>query len=179
MRASLPMYARPELDAANDKIWRAMAGLLRLHGIAAPETLEPDGVGYAFWEDPRLLFSQTCGYPYRSRLRGKVSLIGTPDYGLPGCPPGHYTSALIARRRGPIRALGDLTGARFAFNERDSQSGYQGPLAFAAYHGAAPLPVLQTGSHRASALAVLEGRADCAVIDAVTFRLMQTYDPFN
>jgi ABC-type phosphate/phosphonate transport system substrate-binding protein len=60
------------------------------------------------------------------------------------------------------------SGRTFAFNDEGSQSGW------AALAAEAPEvlrgPRVQTGSHRASTLAVREGRADFAAIDAVTFR---------
>jgi ABC-type phosphate/phosphonate transport system substrate-binding protein len=147
----------------------AIRDRLRATGIDAPEklTLVPGDL-LAHWTDPALLLSQTCGRPYKAHLHGRVTLVGTPDYGLEGCPPGHYQSLVIAREDDPRDDLAAFAQARFAFNDEGSQSG------FAALAAEAPEvlrgPRLHTGSHRASTLAVREGRADFAAIDAVTFR---------
>ena len=95
-------------------------------------------------------------------------MVGTPDYGIKGCPPGYYCSFVIARQDDNRTALVDFRGARFAYNDPMSQSGWAA-LALEApevLHG----PLQCTGSHRASALAVRHGEADFATIDAVTWR---------
>jgi ABC-type phosphate/phosphonate transport system substrate-binding protein len=169
MIASLPMYAFPRTAAAEARLWESIRDRLRAGGIDAPDrlTLSP-GDMLPHWTDPTLLLSQTCGRPYKDHLHGKVHLVGTPDYGLKGCPPGHYQSLVIARAEDPRAELSAFRKATFAFNEKGSQSGWAALAAEAseALNG----PRLQTGSHRASALAVREGRADFATIDAVTYR---------
>jgi len=84
MTASLIMYARPELDAAHAALWQGLRARLVAKGIEAPQKLDESASEFAMWEDPALVFSQTCGMPYRTRLHPKVRLIGTPDYGLVG-----------------------------------------------------------------------------------------------
>ncbi|MEL6523075.1 MAG: PhnD/SsuA/transferrin family substrate-binding protein, partial [Pseudomonadota bacterium] len=177
--ASLPMYARPELDKANAALWTAIKEALKGDGIDAPQALTPDGLGYAFWEDPKMLFSQTCGFPYRARLRDKVHLIGTPDYGLSDCPPGYYYSVFVVRKGRGFEGLSDLDGTAFAFNDMHSQSGYHGPLSEAAMHGITFSSRVETGGHWRSAKTVVEGRADVAAIDAVTWRHMTRFDDFT
>ena len=95
--ASLPMYDRPETAAANDRYWQA----IRTRLGEGPETLTRTGELWEHWLAPDLVLSQTCGYPYRARLHGQVTLVGTPDYGLDGCPPGHYRSIFVARADDP------------------------------------------------------------------------------
>ena len=110
MRASLPMYDLPALRAAHGRFWSLLRGRLVDAGIDAPVALTPDGIGPAFWTAPDLVFSQTCGMPYRTQLLGKVQLVGTPDYGLPGCPPGYYASHLIKRQEDSRQTLADFAG---------------------------------------------------------------------
>jgi len=179
LRASLPMYARPELEDANSQVWAVIRDIMRDAGVDAPDALDPDGFGYPYWEHPKLLLSQTCGYPYRTRLRGKVALVGTPDYGVEGCPPGFYCSVLVTRATSSRDSVKDLQNATMAYNAKDSQSGYHGPLAFAASHGITLQPDRVTGSHWASAKAVAEGFCDVAAIDAVTWRHMHAFDDFT
>ena len=172
MIASLPMYDRPETAAANDALWSAIRDALGY----GPETLERDGDLWAHWQSPDLLFSQTCGYPYRARLHGAVQLLGTPDHDLPGCPPGHYNAVLIIRRQDPRTAPEDFANAPFAFNEPLSQSGWAAPQTWSAARGFAFTRPVQTGGHHASARAVAKGAADIAAIDALTWALIQRHD---
>ncbi len=177
MIASLGMYDRPETAAATDRFWAAIRENLRAQGLAAPDTLtRGEGAFWPAWEDPALVLSQTCGYPFRARLHRRVTLVGTPDYGLPGCPPGHYCSVFVARADDP-RDLAALAEGRFAFNEVLSQSGWAAPAQHMLSLGMTPRPVLMTGSHRASAAAVAADEADLAALDAVTWALIRRHDP--
>ena len=64
MIAALPMYDRPELQAANDRYWALIRAGLLARGIAAPEGLRRgDAVLMPQWESPDLVLSQTCGFP--------------------------------------------------------------------------------------------------------------------
>ena len=70
----------------------------------------------------------------------------------------------------------DLSGARFAYNMRESQSGWAAldkVLQIESHFG----DLVQSGAHRASIAAVAEGRADCAAIDAVSWALAQRHEP--
>lgn len=178
MIASLPMYDRPETAAAHDRFWAAIRDRMRAGGMAAPDHLTRGAADlWPQWTAPDLVLSQTCGYPYRARLHGHVTLVGTPDFGLDGLAPGHYCSVFVARRDDPRARLEEFDGARFAYNEALSQSGWATPQTYAAAHGLTLPPTLRTGGHRVSALAVAEGRADLAAIDAVTWRLLQRWEP--
>ncbi len=172
MIASLGMYDLPPLQAANDRLWALIRDALRARGIAAPAALTRGEAAYwAAWQSPDLVLSQTCGFPFRARLHDRVALVGTPDYGVPGCAPGHYRSVLVVRADDP-RDLPALDGARLAFNEPLSQSGWAAPMALAAARGMAFTTGPQTGGHRRSALAVRAGAAQVAALDAVTWALL-------
>jgi ABC-type phosphate/phosphonate transport system substrate-binding protein len=173
--ASLPMYDLPELRAETDGFWRALAGHLRRAGIAAPpQALSRPVQLPEHWLAPDLLFSQTCGYPLRHALKGRVRLIATPCYGAPGCQGPSYRSLIMVRTDSRLGALGDLRGARAAFNGTDSQSGYNAlrfviaPLAKAGRFFA---EVVETGSHAASLEAVAAGKADVCAVDCVSYAL--------
>lgn len=173
MIASLPMYDRAETARANDGLWSAIRARLGY----GPHSLTRPGDLWQVWQSSDLLLAQTCGLPYRARLHDHVTLVGTPDYGLADCPPGYYRSLFIARADGPS-SLADYTGRCFAYNEPLSQSGWAAPHAHMARHRLAFGPLLQTGAHRASALAVAEGNADFAALDAVTWGMIQAHDAF-
>jgi ABC-type phosphate/phosphonate transport system substrate-binding protein len=176
MIASLPMYDRPETAGANDRLWAGVACALAARGLAAPAELDRTTGMWEAWLSPDLLLSQTCGLPYRTRLHGQVALVATPVYDLPGTPPGHYHSVLVARRDDARRRFADFHGATLAYNEADSQSGWAAPTAAAAAAGIAFGRTHATGAHRASARAVAEGTADIAAIDALTWRMIRRWD---
>jgi ABC-type phosphate/phosphonate transport system substrate-binding protein len=178
MIASLGMYDFGPMQAANDRLWALIRDGLVLRSVPAPKALIRGEAAYwDAWTAPDLILSQTCGYPFRARLHGKVTYVGTPDYGVEGCPPGFYRSVFVARKDDPRQVLADFNGARFAYNEPLSQSGWAAPQIHAARIGIRLPPALRTGGHLASAQAVAEGRADIAALDAVTHAVMQSVDP--
>lgn len=176
--ASLPMYDWPELRPATDRFWAAIRDALRAEGVPAPDRLDREREPMAVWTDPRLVLAQCCGLPFVRVLRERVDLIGAPDYGVPGCAPGFYRSAMIVRRDDPRGTLDAFRGSRLAFNERGSQSGCAAML-----HHVAPLARyrrffaagIKTGSHDASAALVAANGADIAAIDMVSWRLIERY----
>lgn len=176
MIAALPMYDRPENAAAHDDLWAAIRDALRARGIPAPDALDRTIPLWNGWLHPGLVLGQTCGLPYRSRLHGQVALIATFDYGLEDTPPGYYRSVFVARADDPRRDPADFAGARFAYNEGSSHSGWAAPQLWASTRGFAFAPTLETGAHRASARAVAEGRADIAAVDAITWRGILRWD---
>ncbi|NOD33860.1 MULTISPECIES: PhnD/SsuA/transferrin family substrate-binding protein [unclassified Ruegeria] len=174
MIAMLGMYDMPALQAANDRFWT----LIRNHLGYGPDHLTRDQDMWGVWQDPNLILAQTCGMPYRTRLHGHVQLVGTPDYGLPDCPAGHYNSVFV-KRRDDTRDLTDLTQGTFAYNEAVSQSGWAAPITHLAQLNLRPAAVLETGGHALSAQAVAEGKADFAALDALTWHLLQEYTDQN
>lgn len=179
MIASLGMYDPLPLQAANDRLWALIRDGLRAAGIFAPDTLTRGPEAYwPAWTASDLVFSQTCGLPYRARLHDKVTLIGTPDYGLEGCPPGHYRSLFVARADDPRVALTDYMGGRLAYNEDLSQSGWGAPYNHAAARGLRWSSLLRTGAHWVASKAVADGGADIAAIDALTWELLSRHEPW-
>ena len=173
MIASLGMYDLPPMMAANDALWSLIRDRARARGLAAPDALtRADGAYWPAWQSPDLLLSQTCGLPFRAKLHAHVTLIGTPDYGVEGCPPGHYRSVLIARKDDPRATEADFATARLAINEPLSQSGWAAVCQHFHDLGFDLTPSILTGGHRASAVAVADGQADFAAIDAVTWALL-------
>lgn len=172
MIAWLGMYDRPELAEANDEFWALIRDALGFGPAQRAKGLDVWDV----WLSPDLLLAQTCGLPYRSRLYKSVSLVGTPDYGVTGCPPGYYQSVIVGRSECPPD-LGDLSSLRFAYNERGSQSGW---AAFWGHIDPAlpPSSLAESGSHRASAKMVADGSADIASLDIVTWNIIRRHDAF-
>jgi ABC-type phosphate/phosphonate transport system substrate-binding protein len=178
--ASLGMYDYPWIAQANDTLWAAIAGRLRAAGVAAPLTLFRDGELDQIWRDPRLIFGQTCGYPYVKQLRGKTMVVAAPVYAFDGCQGASHVSMIVANRHSGRRQLADFAGACAAINARDSNSGMNlfratiAPLAQARpFFG----QVVVTGSHEASLAAVSAGAADIAAVDCVSLALLQRGRP--
>ncbi|MDW3222945.1 MAG: PhnD/SsuA/transferrin family substrate-binding protein [Paracoccaceae bacterium] len=170
------MYDGPTTRSANDRFWRLTRNRLGF----GPDNLNRTDDPHDTWVRPDLVMSQTCGLPFRSGLHGRVSLIGTPDYGVTGCPPGYYNSCVIVRRDDPRRSLSDFKNARLARNDVRSQSGWasiEGHLAENDFGFSFLGKTLDTGSHAASARAVLDGTVDIAAIDAVSWALFQRETP--
>jgi len=174
MIAGLPMYDWAELQPAHDELWATLRTAFAGHGIDAPAQLTRDIKLWDLWQSPELLLGQTCGMPYRQRLHGKVHLVAALDYGLPNVPDGHYNSVLITRS-GDATDVADYAKRIFAFNGQDSQSGWAAAQNHVAALGFRFTTTLHTGAHRDSAIAVAEGRADIACIDAITWRLIKTF----
>lgn len=178
--AALPMYDWPELRAETDRLWAALRDALRAAGVAAPAELARDGGLHETWADPRLVLGQTCGLPLVRELAGRVAVLGAADYGLPGCRPGWYRSAVVVRADDPRPDLAAFRGARLAVNGFDSQSGWGSIL-----HHAAPFArdggffgaVEVSGAHAESVVMVAEGAADLAAIDAVSWGYAQRFRP--
>jgi len=175
MIAALPMYDRPETAAANDRLWQGMRSALG-HG---PARLTRGGDLWDIWQSPELLLAQTCGYPFRARLHPHVQLVGTPVLALSDTPPGHYHSALVVRADDPRDTPEAFATARFAYNEALSQSGWAAPQNWATARGFSFANAVKTGAHRASAMAVAEGRADIAAIDALSWDILCSHDRFT
>lgn len=176
MTASLPMYDTATTRAANDRLW----ALIRARLGQGPRTLDRATDPHQTWEDPGLVLSQTCGLPYRSVLHDRVTLIGTPDYGVRGCPPGYYKSYVVVRKDDPRRHLGTFRGATLARNDVRSQSGWaalEGHLAENNMGFSFRGHTHDTGGHARSAEAVAGGHADLAALDAVTWTLIKRENP--
>ncbi|MAC82237.1 MAG: hypothetical protein CML66_29775 [Rhodobacteraceae bacterium] len=164
MIAYLGFYDMAPVRDANDAYWSE----IRRHlGHGPDRMVRPDDL-WPVWRAPDLLLAQTCSLPYRQHLANDVTYVGTPDFGLPGCPPGHYRSAMVVRTGEALRS-----GARMAINDRHSQSGWGNPIAYLTAHGITPGEVIETGAHAHSVVALAEGRADMAGIDLLSWTMFE------
>lgn len=162
---------RPHLE----HLWRLVVGAVP----ALPRTLEWDVDLHAQWRDPALALSQTCGWPVVTELSdlvasGAVRVLGTFVPAIADVDGHTYRSVLVARSPEP----GSLVGVRAAVNSTASLSGWVSLVH--AVHGAGERwrgDVLVTGSHAESMVAVRDGRADVASIDALTFALQCRWFP--
>jgi ABC-type phosphate/phosphonate transport system substrate-binding protein len=178
--AALGMYDFAWTAPANDKLWGVIAARLGAAGLMAPAALTRDVDLHDLWVSPRLVFGQTCGYPYITALHPRVALVATPIYDFPGCVGAANCSFLVTGKKGERQNLAEFRGARALINNRDSNSGMNrframiAPLA-----GGKPFfsEVGVSGSHAASLDAIAADRADLASIDCVSFALIRRGRP--
>ena len=170
MIAQLPMYLRPENKAAHEALWALIRDGLRERGLDAPDKLDTKEHYEDVWGRDDLVLSQVCNLPLRGSHKDKLTLIGACDYELQDCLPGHYRSLFVVRRDNPAESPFDLDGATLAYNDRNSHSGFAAPLIWAQKRGMRFLADLECGAHVKSAMAVINGDADLACIDAQTWR---------
>ncbi|PVM86013.1 phosphate/phosphite/phosphonate ABC transporter substrate-binding protein [Caulobacter radicis] len=178
--AALPMYDLPELREANDQLWSAIARRLKARGVRAPARLSRDEPLENVWRNPDLLLAQTCGYPLAKQLKGAVRVLATPRYRAAGCDGALHRSAILVRAEDPAANLADLRGQRCALNDPASNTGMNllraeiAPLAGGERFFRS---VVLTGAHVASAQAVIDGDADVAAVDCVTWAHIQRHRP--
>jgi ABC-type phosphate/phosphonate transport system substrate-binding protein len=178
--AVLPMYDFPWTAAGNDALWAAIFARLDDAGVEAPRQLTRGPDFAAHWRDPGLIFGQTCGYPYVTRLKPLVTLIAAPEYAFPGCEAATHRSFIIRRAGDPRRELREFRGSTAGLNAHDSNTGMNlFRAAVARIAGRAPFfgSIAVTGSHEASIRAVAEGHVDLASIDCVSFALIERGRP--
>jgi ABC-type phosphate/phosphonate transport system substrate-binding protein len=167
------MYDYPHTRASNTLLWT----LIREKLGYGPAELTHDSDLWYIWQSPELVFSQTCGLPFRAGLHETVQLIGTPDYGLIDCPAGYYNSVIVVSSASNIKDLKSLEGRSMAYNEGLSQSGWAAPQAHLKQANVSFKTGPRTGSHKASAQAVVTSGADFAAIDALTWEMLRVNIP--
>src|ERR1700712_3816266 len=117
--AELQMYVAPErVPQAQEQWLRRVLARLDVERLDA-RALELQ----ALWRSPRLLLTQTCGYPLMTQLRGQVQVVGRPLYQLPHSAGGNHCSLLVARADDSRQRLEDFRGGHGLLNSQDSNSG--------------------------------------------------------
>lgn len=133
-----------------------------------------------------------CGLPYVQRApQGTYVLIATPVIAtrtgqIPDATsgyentPGKYYSYTIVHKDSPARSWHDLKGKRYAFNNQDSNSGYNMPRYKLVQLGAKRWEdwfskIVVSGSHEASIRMVARGIVDATSVDS----LILDYDRIN
>lgn len=166
--AALLMYTAPDRVREANEVWLTRT----LQRLGANRSPLADSDLMRLWSSPSLLLSQTCGYPLMTALRGKVRLIGRPDYHLAHSLGGTHCSLFLARETDPRSELGQFRDSHGLINSEDSNSGmnlFRHYLAPLQHDGRFFRSVSVTGGHRESMRWLREGRADLAAIDSVTY----------
>lgn len=183
--ATLPMYDWPQAAPLWDAFWQETRADLQNGGLSVQPQLHRSTDLQSLWLDEDLLLGQTCGWPFISHLKGKVTPIARLDLGVEGVRAGDYRSVFIAaagaRPISDLATLGAIVrngNCRIAINAPDSQSGFRvwgecftEPLLIDESR------LVLTGSHKDSIQAVASEQAEFAAIDAVTWRLARAFEP--
>jgi ABC-type phosphate/phosphonate transport system substrate-binding protein len=179
--ALLPMYDLPEVRAASDALWVAIASRLRDEGLrGVPDAVSRQLGHHEGWSHPRLLFAQSCGYPALHDYRTLLRIVAAPIHDAPGCSGPTHCSFLLVAADSPAQGIADLRGARFALNSWDSNTGMNlARLAFApfALDGRFLGEIVETGGHAASLASLAGGETDLAAIDCVSYALLARHRP--
>jgi phosphonate transport system substrate-binding protein len=114
-----------------------------------------------------------CGLPYVRKADAanpQVEACVAPVMALPryaGAPV--YFSDIVVRRNSPYRDFDDLRGARWAYNEPDSHSGFnvvRHHLATIGHTGGFFGSATESGAHQASLRLITGGAIDASAIDS-------------
>ena len=173
------MYAfSDDLAGAWQQLFACFTGLLDASGQQEIE-LRFDS-DQSLLRDPGLFLGHTCGYPLMKHLKDQVTPFCVPVFDVPGSDGKLYSSRFIVAANSTIEALGECRGKIAAMNAADSNSGMNVlRYAIAKYNPSAAFfsRVVQTGGHLHSLEAVVDGTADVAAIDCVSFQLIQDHWP--
>lgn len=153
-----------------------------------PEELDVE----TLWRHPQLLLAQTCWGPMEMGLSADAVVVAQPDYSaFEGGQGTLYSSAILMRRsasphdasapagHGPCVPVALLRGVRFAYNGADSMSGMLAlgrDLAALGFGMEVFSQTIETGGHRASIVAVAEGRADACAVDCRSLDLARRFE---
>lgn len=181
--AAINMYVLPSLLSAIDDLWSGIARAMRSEGVPdVPGALTWRPADEDLWLSQDLFLAPTCGYPLVTKLSGKVRTIATPCFRVGDAVGSSYWSWILVRDDHSAERVEHLQGARCAYNNKDSHSGYA-----AFRHLVAPLAregrffgeVLESGAHVESVSMLREGRVDVCCVDAITFELMRRHEPWR
>ena len=177
--ASFPMYEREELKGAHNELWSHILDGFEVRNFTQPKKIILGDEGTKVWNKPNLILSQTCSYPFRTNLKGKVAYVGTPVYDLKDCPPGYYRSVFITSHSNSNHKPTDFINSTFAINSYNSQSGYVAACEYFREYNLSLINTYVTGSHFSSALSVYEGLSDIACLDEVSWKIIKKFDKFS
>lgn len=129
--------------------------------------------------DGKLDFAWICGLPY-ARNQDWLRLVAEPLNGFNHGKP-LYRSLVIVARDSPIREFQQLRGKRYAFADRDSNSGHLVPRYQLSEMGTDPEHffslAIYTNAHRNVVRAVTSGLVDGGSVDSYVLHMLQEYEP--
>jgi ABC-type phosphate/phosphonate transport system substrate-binding protein len=178
---SLPMYALPEMQAANSAFLAALRRRLRVKGLDIAGAASGSNHGAVLeGSRPGVLFTQMCGYPLFKHSRNQYRMLATPHYALPGCVEFRHRAFFMVRGDDPAECLDDLRGRVFGSNSLSSNTGMNLPrLSLARIAGGKRFfySVVITGAHVTSLQYLAKRAIDVCSIDNVTWGLFRKFYP--
>jgi ABC-type phosphate/phosphonate transport system substrate-binding protein len=179
--AGLPMYALPELEAANSAFLAALDRRLRVKGVDTAQVAFGSNHGTVIEEaGPNILFTQICGYPLFKHYRDQYRMLATPHYAMPGCVGAQHRAFFMVRAGDPAQSLEEFRGRVLGCNSVSSNTGMNLPrLSLARIAGGKPFfsSVVMTGAHVASLERLAEKSIDICSIDSVTWGFFKKFRP--
>ena len=94
--------------------------------------------------------------------------IAAPNMTALDVPKGYYFSYIVCRKSS------NMDAPRVVINNSSSHSGHTAIKVWLAAQGYGEVPVIETGSHAQSLVALREGQADLAAIDALSLRQLES-----
>jgi phosphate/phosphite/phosphonate ABC transporter binding protein len=148
-------------------------------------------VGDIHWQERYRLLDESqihvgwiCGLPYVVRFDqpdSNIELLAAPVMQAERYQDRPvYFSDVVVHRDSPFRTFADLRGASWAYNEPDSQSGYNITHYHLATLGEASGffgRVISTGAHRLSLRLILKGKIDASAIDSTVLEWELQHQP--
>ena len=175
------MYDMPEVRTALDSLWNGFAYNFQREGIRdIPKDLVHDRPLNQLWNDPKVWFSQCCGYDLVNRFAGQLIPIATPHYGAPECKGSDYASVVVVREDYEADDVLKMRGDICVINGPESHSGMNALRALVApssHRGRFFSHIKVSGTHHDSLEMIKRGDADVAAIDCVTYALLKRYRP--
>jgi ABC-type phosphate/phosphonate transport system substrate-binding protein len=179
--ASLPMYNFPEIRKASASWWRGIAKYLRLEGVEdVPDRLVFDQPLRDLWNDPKLMFSQCCGYDVVRRFANKLTPLVVPHFDVAECTAGEYSSLVVVGEDCLFDDVLEMHGTVAVINGSESHSGMSTLRQLVAPNhidGHFFNSILISGAHIESLGMLRRREADVAAIDCVTYALLSLHQP--
>ena len=181
LAASLPMYNIPEVRKASASLWSGIAKYLRLEGIrGVPDRLVFEQSLQDLWGNPKLMFSQCCGYDVVARFENILTPLAVPHFDVAGCTGSEYSSLVVVNEDCLYEDVLEMRGSVAVINGAESHSGMSSLRQLVAPRhkdGRFFDGVVISGAHVGSLGMLRRREADVAAIDCVTYELLSTYQP--
>jgi ABC-type phosphate/phosphonate transport system substrate-binding protein len=179
--ASLPMYNFPEIRKASTSLWSGIAKYLRLEGVKdVPDRLVFDRPLRDLWKDPKLMFSQCCGYDVVRRFANKLTPLVVPHFDVAECTAGEYSSLVVVGEDCRYDDVLEMHGTVAVINGSESHSGMSTLRQLVApkhIDGHFFNSIMISGAHVESLGMLRRREADVAAIDCVTYALLSLHQP--
>lgn len=179
--ASLPMYNIPEIRKASASLWRGIAKYLQLEGVEnVPDQLVFNQPLRDLWSNPKLMFSQCCGYDVVRRFANTLTPLVVPHFDVAECVGGEYSSLVVVGEDCRYHDVLEMHGTVAVINGSESHSGMNTLRQLVApkhIDGHFFNSIMISGAHVESLGMLRRREADVAAIDCVTHALLALHQP--